>query len=405
MNLHKNAFLATPKNELPSKDLISNPASRSFTRSPSTVQTPHLLKLFSFLSERSICELLIQPDSTSAFSEEFPTMKDSSPLHSTETPKDPAVKTLLGWESAGKRLIPHVIDETARETPDLECVSIPRSNNPRDGWKPVSWSQISNAVNYAAHMLIAQEGHPESGTFPTVAYIGLDDPRYLAFVIGAIKAGYQALLISPRNSIEAQTNLFTKTKCKILYHEKQYESLIQPWLAASSDMKSVAVSSWDEWIADGIDPIPYTKTFAEAEWDPYVVLHTSGSTGLPKAVVVRQGVVAVNDLHRQIPARNGNLPWFPTWANFPNPRHLLTMPLFHGAGIILSSVLAFYYNAPIAFREPSRPITGDNVLDWLRNSNPGWTILPPAILEHMSHSEESIDELKKLYLVGFGGGW
>ncbi|KAB8225904.1 hypothetical protein BDV33DRAFT_187225 [Aspergillus novoparasiticus] len=317
--------------------------------------------------------------------------------------KDTAAKMLLGGE-CGKRLIPHVIDETARKTPDVECMSIPRSNNPHDGWKPVSWAQVANAVNYVAQMLIMQAGHPAPGTFPTVAYIGLEDPRYPIFVVGAIKAGYKALLISPRNSIEAQLNLFAKTDCNILYHERQYASMVQPWVDARPGMEGVAVAPFDEWVAEGVTPVLYTKTFAEAEWDPYVVLHTSGSTGLPKPVVVRHGMVAMNDLHRYIPARNGNLAWLPTWTSFPNPRHLLIMPLFHTGGLMITTVCAFYYTAPIAFREPSRPITGDNVVEWLQNSNPGWTFIPPAILDHMSRSQQAIVELQKLHAVGCGGG-
>jgi Acyl-CoA synthetases (AMP-forming)/AMP-acid ligases II len=247
--------------------------------------------------------------------------------HSIGTTKDSVAKMFLGGE-CGKRLIPNVIDETAHKTPDLECMSIPRSNNPCDGWKPVTWAEVANAVNYVANMLITQNGHPVPGKFPTVAYIGLEDPRYPIFVVGAIKAGYQALLISPRNSIEAQLNLFDKTDCNIIYHELQFVSMVQPWVDARQGMRSVAIAPFEEWVVDGVTPVLYTKPFSEAEWHPYVVLHTSGSTGLPKAVVLRQGMVAQNDLHRYVPSLNGTLPWLPTWTSSPNPRHLLVMPLF-----------------------------------------------------------------------------
>ena len=80
------------------------------------------------------------------------------------------------------------------------------------------------------------------------------------------------------------------------------------------------------------------------------------------------------------------------------------MPLFHAAGIMISTLCTFYYNTTMVFRDPSRPITGDNVVQWLQNSNPGWTAIPPAILDHMSHSEEAMIELKKLHIVAFGGG-
>lgn len=213
----------------------------------------------------------------------FITMKEEPHIavQTTDTNKGSEAEAFLGGK-CGQRLITHIIDETACQTPDLECVSILRINNPRDGWKPISWSQIANAVNYAAHMIIMQAGHPVPGTFPTVAYIGLEDPRYLAFVIGAIKAGYKALLISPRNSVEAQLNLFVQTKCSILFHEQQYAPMVQPWVDSKPGMKSVAVAPFKEWVADGVTSVPYSKTFSEAEWDPFLVCTLVAVPGFPK---------------------------------------------------------------------------------------------------------------------------
>ncbi|KAJ5711092.1 acetyl-CoA synthetase-like protein [Penicillium malachiteum] len=311
---------------------------------------------------------------------------------------------LLGGE-CGKRLMPHVIDATAIATPDLECLSVPRTyGNPRDGWKPVSWAQVANAVNYVAHMLVKQAGTPEPGSFPTVAYIGLEDPRYVIFIMGAIKAGFKAFFISPRNSVEAQVNLFNKTDCNLLYHDQTLASMVKPWVEERSGMKSVAIPAWDDWVDTPVAPFPYTKTFAEGEFDPFVVLHTSGSTGLPKPVIVPQGSLALNDLHRYVPKNDGALPWLATWGEFDNPRYLCVCPLFHTAGIMPTVVSKFYYKTPVIYRDPSVPLTGDNVVEWLQNSGATYTVLPPVILEQMSRSQVALDELKRLQVVAFGGG-
>jgi acyl-CoA synthetase (AMP-forming)/AMP-acid ligase II len=311
---------------------------------------------------------------------------------------------LLGGE-CGKRLMPHVIDATAIATPDVDCLFVPRTpGNPRDGWKPVSWAQVANAVNYVAHMLVEQAGTPTPGTFPTIAYIGLEDPGYVLFIMGAIKAGFKALFISPRNSVDAQVNLFDKTDCNLLYHDQTLATMVNPWVTGRSVMKSIAAPPWEEWVTTPVAPFPYTKTFEEAEWDPFVVLHTSGSTGLPKPVIIPQGSFALNDLHRYVPEYKSNLPWLPTWGNFDNPRYLCTCPLFHTAGIAPTVLSGFYYNTPVIFRDPLVPFTGDNVVEWLQNSGATYTVLPPVILEQMSRSQVALDELKRLQVVAFGGG-
>ncbi|KIA75602.1 hypothetical protein HK57_00616 [Aspergillus ustus] len=313
-------------------------------------------------------------------------------------------ETLLGGE-VGKRLIPHIIDATAAATPDADCLLIPRTpGKPSDGWKPVSWAEVANAVNYVAHMLIREAGTPTPGAFPTIAYIGLDDPRYVLFIMGAIKAGFKALFISPRNSVEAQVNLFNKTDCDLLYHDQAFAAMAKPWVAGRTGMKSVVTPAWDEWVSTPVEPFPYPKTFEEAEWDPFVVLHTSGSTGLPKPVIIPQGSLALNDAHRYLSDEKGNFPWLPTFAKFENPRYLCTCPLFHTAGIAPTVISGFYFSSPVIFRDPSVPLTGDNVVQWLQNSGAGYTVLPPAILEQMSRSQEALDELKKLHVVVFGGG-
>lgn len=61
--------------------------------------------------------------------------------------------------------------------------------------------------------------------------------------------------------------------------------MVQPWLEKRT-MRAFEVKSFEEWFSpDEVPLIPFEKTFEQAEWEPLCVLHTSGSTGLPKPVV------------------------------------------------------------------------------------------------------------------------
>jgi acyl-CoA synthetase (AMP-forming)/AMP-acid ligase II len=94
-------------------------------------------------------------------------------------------------EDYGHRLLTQVVDDMARKEPQRECFSIPRSSDPKDGWKPITFKQYSNAINHVAHKITANSGVPPVNTFPTIAYIGPNDARYVVITLAAIKAGYK----------------------------------------------------------------------------------------------------------------------------------------------------------------------------------------------------------------------
>ena len=52
---------------------------------------------------------------------------------------------------------------------------------------------------------------------------------------------------------------------------------------------------------DKVKHIPFILTWEEAKDKPFCVLHTSGSTGIPKPVFVTYGTFACNDAHQLIP--------------------------------------------------------------------------------------------------------
>ncbi|AEO67434.1 e1d19424-68e3-4b8d-b354-183af06ce9e3 [Thermothielavioides terrestris] len=316
-------------------------------------------------------------------------------MDSQKTPAQPT--------AYGKRLFVDIIDDRARNEPHREWVSIPNSSDPKDGWKKITYKQAANAINRVAHKLVNVAGLPADGEFPTVAYIGPNDVRYLVFALGVIKAGYKALFISPRNTLEGQLNLFEQTDCHFIWFDAAYKDTVQSWLQ-ERDMRAFMTFPVAGWFSEEhVEPYPYNKTFEQAEWDPWVVLHTSGSTGLPKPIVVRQGMLAIGDKYHNLGEWKGRRIWVDEISR-RSKRILNPMPMYHAAGLYLSSLMVHYWDLPIAFGIGDRPLSADMAVECLRCSDTDAVFLPPAILEELSQLEEGVAALKQLKLVCFGGG-
>lgn len=169
-------------------------------------------------------------------------------------------------------------------------------------------------------------------------------------------------------------------------------------------MQAIKVSPVDEWFPESEVPhFPYTKSFEQAEWDPLVVLHTSGSTGFPKPIEVKQGTLAISDAFQLYPEFNGSRIAMIEWAS-NSKRAFSPMPLFHAAGSIVALAAGFYWDTPLVLGIADRPLTGELVAECLRNTDVESAFLPPAIIEDMSQSEEGTRALASLSSVCFGGG-
>lgn len=93
-------------------------------------------------------------------------------------------------------------------------------------------------------------------------------------------------------------------------------------------MKAIEVGSLEAWFPEqDVEPFPYGKTYEEAEWEPLMVLHTSGSTGIPKPIIVKHALLALGDDYRDAPDFQGYPRWMRAFAERAH-RHFIPSKLF-----------------------------------------------------------------------------
>ena len=98
--------------------------------------------------------------------------------------------TMIPEPTFGKRLIPHLIDKIAQQTPRRCYCCLARSTGVQDGFREITYGTLANAINFLAWWIGDNIGRTR--IFETVAYMGPPDLRYVILVIASQKAGYKA---------------------------------------------------------------------------------------------------------------------------------------------------------------------------------------------------------------------
>ena len=89
----------------------------------------------------------------------------------------------------GERLLPKVVDDIARNSPDKVFATIPLTSDWRDGSRDVTYRDLSKGVDRAAWWL--KENVLSRTQFETLAYTSANDLRYCFFTLGAVKADFK----------------------------------------------------------------------------------------------------------------------------------------------------------------------------------------------------------------------
>lgn len=120
-----------------------------------------------------------------------------------------------------------------------------------------------------------------------------------------------------RNTVDAQLSLFDRVNCKVLISCPSLNQSLQPLFTASSKVRKVRVPSLDDTLAE--DPVPhyeYDQTLESAANEPFLHLHTSGSSGNPKPISGNKKYLASFDTAKLLPQDQGGSPR----SNFLNVR-------------------------------------------------------------------------------------
>ncbi|TFY83888.1 hypothetical protein EWM64_g125 [Hericium alpestre] len=271
-------------------------------------------------------------------------------------------------------LIPYAIDHRSYNDAQRVAISYPKPGT--SDYVDVTWAQFGHAVDDAAWTFSEKLGIRSSSDDPlrVVGILARSDAAYMITIYALHKLGIIPLLISPRNSRAAIVNLLKLTNSVAVLSDSYNRAEAEDSAAeAGPNIPVYDMAPLPGTVTGERRPFPFNLTW-EAECDrPALILHTSGSTGLPKPV-----------------AWNTRFFWVQKYypeefiAKYNGISVLATLPLFHGSGAALTRASLLWLGWRVVFPDPSKPVNASYLIKFCNSPNaPNVVIGAPSVIEEV----------------------
>ncbi|KAI0469801.1 acetyl-CoA synthetase-like protein [Xylariaceae sp. FL0804] len=297
----------------------------------------------------------------------------------------------------GQRLLPVLIDELARHEPRKPWASLPLDDDDISrGYEDISYATFANAINKLAWLIESSVGR--STNFDTVGYLGASDIRYHMMQMALCKTGHKALFSSHQNTLPIHLSLMEDTDCKCLATSAEVDAR---GILAARPMPHIVIPELDELLdtSDVAEPYHYAKTYEQAAQDPYLIVHTSGTTGDPKPVVHNHAVGSATDAQHLLTDEGALSPWYAEHSG----RFILAVPPYHASSSTAGMFMSVFSGGTLIPGFRHRSLDSKDICDVLRHARASTAILMPWMMELIAREPDAKDYMQSLKFVSVGG--
>ncbi|GKT51519.1 non-canonical non-ribosomal peptide synthetase FUB8 [Colletotrichum spaethianum] len=222
----------------------------------------------------------------------------------------------------------------------------------------------------------------------TVAVLGPSNFDYLVTMLALTKLGHTTLFLSTRISQEAIESLIGVTGAQYLLADKRYLETAE---AAKQTLPHLDVfeiagqSTFDFPIELHADTrLDYGRDLSVETNNLIYIIHSSGSTGLPKPIYQTQKSAIHN------------------YSSSMNMKAFITLPLYHNHGIC-NLYRAIYCGKPIHLYNADLPLTREHLTNIMRKHNFEIFYGVPYALKLLAETDDGMSLLRQLKIVMYGG--
>lgn len=217
-----------------------------------------------------------------------------------------------------------------------------------------------------------------------IALLATSNLDYVASMLALSRMGFSVLFLSTRLTTEAYVNLLRLTGSRKLIVGKEFKTAGEQ-IKEQYPLSSYNIVERSEYDLDKPSGprFPYTRPTNASQQISFIV-HSSGSTGLPKPIYQTHSACLAN--------YSSGIPY----------RAFLMLPLFHNHGISVT-FRGLIAGNKISMYNANLPLAGSTLIESLKATQPQSLHCVPYALKLMAETPGGIEELKKLSLVMYGG--
>ncbi|EHL02676.1 hypothetical protein M7I_1190 [Glarea lozoyensis 74030] len=306
-----------------------------------------------------------------------------------------------------ERLLPKLIEKFAAEDPDFIIgmnAVLPETPNAPLQYDELTVSRLDNAINYMAYWIEQSIQKLHLSSNEPIGYSGLQDLRYLVLEIAAIKIGRPILLPSPRNAVVNTISLLRETGCRVVFYSGDLGVQESELKNSIPELTMLEVPLLSQMTNSETPHYPYTKTWEQAKDDVVMIIHTSGSTGVPKPICHNNSVIRRLDIESEIPTIPGRVNASTSLCE-PGKAVLCGTNLYHLSGICFT-LMALFNRYTIVFGPADGLPSGEVMYEMIKSMKFAGLVMVPSLLDHLisKHGEEIEGFLGELEHVNWLGG-
>jgi acyl-CoA synthetase (AMP-forming)/AMP-acid ligase II len=215
-----------------------------------------------------------------------------------------------------------------------------------------------------------------------VALLAPSNLEYVVSVFALSRMGFAVLFLSNRLAQEAYVNLLKATNCTKIVASPSYSSIVQD-IQSAYPLKCFDLEEQTYFTQQKTAPFPL-QTYSNASDRIAFIVHSSGSTGLPKPIFQSHKACVSN--------YSSGIPY----------RAFLTLPLFHNHGIS-TLMRALCAGRQMSMYNANLPLAGSTLIEAMAATEPESLHCVPYALKLLAETSEGIEALKKCKLVLYGG--